>query len=141
MKEVSFFRNHENNDSFHYLEHFLDSNIQCGNINTELIRYLEKGFHFCDWMCIIQDEDGTVIGPNVYLTDGEWVWPEYFIYYLKKYVHSMIVDPSFIKYLNNSNFVYPQINEVRLREEYIQYVNPVKVSVRKKEKQIFRIKK
>lgn len=62
------------------------------------------------WFKNIENEEELVTTMG-YFTDGEWVWPSYFSYYLKKYPNFPI-DQDFINYLSDKNFEFKVSNEL-----------------------------
>lgn len=50
------------------------------------------------FMGIAQDEDDNDIGYIAVDTDGEWLWPEYFVNYLEKYPNFKVED-NFVQYV------------------------------------------
>ncbi|SHN07531.1 hypothetical protein SAMN05216311_10533 [Chitinophaga sp. CF418] len=52
---------------------------------SDIITYLNNGIPIMKFITSIYDESGELIGPNIIYTDGLWVWPGYYGFYLKKY--------------------------------------------------------
>ncbi|WP_128330788.1 hypothetical protein [Apibacter sp. HY039] len=71
----------------------------------KIIEYLESGHYFADPLVFLDDDEGLPLPDIGYQTDGEWIWPNYFPYYLKKYPNYEI-DKEFLNYLNKKNFIY-----------------------------------
>jgi hypothetical protein len=94
----------------------IEQMLQPQNISDEernaIIRYLECGIFLCGVMSFIYDDDGMPIGSLDYFTDGEFVWPVYFPYYLKKY-HDFYIDKLFIESVSKKNY---QIGEISTQE-------------------------
>jgi hypothetical protein len=65
----------------------LEENTPFANkdIYDKVISYLKNGYALLDFMEFIYDDDGNKIAPLSILTDGYWIWPSYFYYYLKQY--------------------------------------------------------
>ena len=70
----------------------------------KIIQYLESGHYFADPLVFLDDDEGLPLPDIGYQTDGEWIWPNYFPYYLKKYPN-LEIDSDFIKHLNDVNFI------------------------------------
>ncbi|OMP75975.1 MULTISPECIES: hypothetical protein [unclassified Chitinophaga] len=58
----------------------------------EICNYLESGVSIVRYISNLYDEDGELIGPNIIYTDGLWIWPSYYSFYLKKYPQILIPD-------------------------------------------------
>lgn len=69
----------------------------------QVISYLKSGYPVWDWMEYWQDLDGASIGAAEYLTDGEWYWPKYYIYYLDKY-DDIEIPKDFLQHCRDNNF-------------------------------------
>jgi len=66
---------------------------------VEMLDYLNKGVYFFGWMGYFRDfETQESIAPNCYYTDGVWIWPNYFPYYLKKHPN-FFVNQEFADYV------------------------------------------
>jgi hypothetical protein len=71
-----------------------------------ILEYLKKGHLLMAWMGYFVDiRTRELIAPDAYYTDGLWVWPTYFPYYLEKYP-DMYIDKEFLYYLRDKNFVF-----------------------------------
>ena len=81
----------------------------------KIINYLESGHYFADPLVFLDDDEGLPLPDIGYQTDGEWIWPNYFPYYLKKYPNYEI-DKEFIEYLNEKSFLYTEPNESQRRK-------------------------
>ncbi|MBG6148964.1 hypothetical protein IWQ47_001733 [Aquimarina sp. EL_43] len=76
----------------------------------EVIDYLNKGTLVFSWMGYSEDLDnGELITPDSYHTDGVFVWPAYFPYYLNKYPEYK-VNEEFLVHLANNNFHQDELN-------------------------------
>lgn len=75
------------------------------SINSEkIVNYLNSGTLLLAWMGYFVDKKTKkLIGPDSYYTDGIWIWPSYFSYYLEMHP-SMKIDPDFLSYVENKNF-------------------------------------
>jgi len=80
-----------------------------------IIQYLESGYDFTGVPLMLHDDDDEPMFGLAYLTDGEWIWPNYFSYYLKKYPN-MEIDIEFIKYLEENNFSFEKPSKEKIRE-------------------------
>lgn len=85
----------------------------------DIIAYLNKGVPVINCISSLYDESGELIGPNVICTDGLWIWPGYYIYYLKKYPQ-IVVPKAFIEYVRSKgqNEINLDLNE----RKYVEYV-------------------
>jgi hypothetical protein len=73
----------------------------------KVIRYLKKGVMLTGATGSVEslENNGEEIASWGFYTDGEWIWPEYFVYYLKKYPNFPI-DKDFMNYLSDKNFTF-----------------------------------
>lgn len=72
----------------------------------KVVNYLVHGKIFLELFSLDEDittREFVTIGRACFLTDGTWVWPSYYSYYLKKH-SNMYINESFLEYLNNRNF-------------------------------------
>ena len=77
-----------------------------------IINYLEKGSLLFGWMGYFNDlETNEPVSPHAYYTDGTWVWPSYFPYYLGKY-RSITFDNEFLHYLEARNFQFVKEHDI-----------------------------
>lgn len=76
----------------------------------KIINYLSNGVFVFGWMGYEKDKEGNLIIPLGYYTDGIWIWPGYYIYYLKKYENMKIQD-NFIQYVQKNNYVNPKVSK------------------------------
>jgi hypothetical protein len=112
-----------------------DSGITCAKALTELtaapmaenaynasfISYLKQGVPVIKLLTSDDDADGTPIGQRKYLTDGEWIWPSYYVYYLEKYPN-IIVPKIFLDHVNAKKNVSAISYEDRLYAEYMALI-------------------
>lgn len=104
MKLIGFIKEYNNLDEGIALDTLLDSKATAINDTEKVLDYLNQGILLLGWMGYFIDvRTKELIAPDSYFTDGVWVWPSYFPYYLKKYP-SMQVDKEFITYLNAKSF-------------------------------------
>jgi hypothetical protein len=72
----------------------------------KVIRYLQKGALVLGWMGYFSDiKTKKLIAPDAYYTDGVWVWPVYYPYYLKQFP-TLQIDEDFVEYLIARNYVF-----------------------------------
>lgn len=69
----------------------------------EIITYLEKGIMFIPFLHWINDMDTKKpIGPQIIRTDGIYIWPDYFKYYLQ--TNRAFVDKGFLEHIKIYHF-------------------------------------
>ena len=91
IKEAIDYSTFKNNESTN--DHILD-----------IIKYLNSGVYILGWMGVFMDlENQDIISPDSYYTDGEYIWPAYFSYYLKKHPNAQI-DKNFLIHASKNNF-------------------------------------
>ena len=78
------------------LETFIKS--QKNKNAASLITHLQNGELCVDLTGIAQDKDDERMGTLSVFTDGEWYWPDYLSYYLKKYP-TLQLEEEFVKYV------------------------------------------
>lgn len=104
MKLIGFIIEHDNIKKADPLNSVLGTISNDSNILFRIIDYLSKGTLVLSWMGYSMDaENGDLIAPDSYYTDGTFIWPVYFPYYLNKY-DSYKLDEEFIKYLVDKDF-------------------------------------
>ncbi len=80
-----------------------------------IIRYLSYGIFLCGAMSYIYDDENNPIGDLNYYTDGAFVWPSYYLYYLKKY-DNLEIDKKFIEQARANNFLGKEVSKEQLNE-------------------------
>jgi hypothetical protein len=60
------------------------------DLYNKIISYLESGDTLLYYMELILDDESNTISPLSILTDGYWIWPSYFYYYLERYPNNEI---------------------------------------------------
>ncbi len=97
----------------------IEQMFQSSHINNDerskIINYLESGVFLCGAMSYIYDDQDKPIGNLDYFTDGEFIWPVYFPYYLKKY-DTFYIDKNFTESIKKRNYQIKSINAQELVE-------------------------
>ena len=102
-------------------------------IFDKLLNYLETGVTVWGLLVWLHDEDGTSIGPCGLQTDGKWIWPSYFAYYLKK--HPNIEIPvDFLEDVAENDFNVPNLSKKMLLEAEKYLVDFFKIKIPKSSK-------
>lgn len=110
MKLVGFIKEHNDITEAVSFESIITTEKCDNEIALRVINYLDKGILLLGWMGYFFDlKDNSLIAPDSYYTDGIFIWPSYFPYYLKKYGNYNI-DKDFLEYLANINFECSRIN-------------------------------
>jgi len=98
MNIIGFLKNHD-------LETRCSQDIilSAKNINPDneldlVISYLKKWSILIACTLWLTDIDGEDIGEYIIYTDGEWIWPSYYSFYLRKY-NSIKIPDEFINYI------------------------------------------
>jgi hypothetical protein len=101
MEYIGFIKEHDNIKeaiSFNEIINGIDYHHE--NSILDIIEYLNGGSLIFGWMGYTSDlETQTLIAPHSYYTDGLWVWPLYFPYYLKKYPN-FIINKDFLNFIS-----------------------------------------
>lgn len=127
MKYIGFIKEHDEkmSEAIHFNEIINSADEQADSIK-KIVNYLDKGVLLFGWMGFVYDlENEKPIKPDSYYTDGEWIWPVYFPYYLKKYP-KFPVNKDFIDYLKNKNF------EFKIRHDFSQIKHQLESDLMKK---------
>lgn len=82
---------------------------------SKIIKYLENGHFLTGAMSHIYDNEGKSIGNLNYYTDGEYIWPIYYRYYLEKY-KNFYIDKYFFEHAKKNNFSINKISKQRMIE-------------------------
>lgn len=91
-------------------------------LRERIVSYLESGNFFGGAMSYIYDFDRQAIGNLNYYTDGTYIWPSYYIFYLKKF-NNFVIDEQFITYLEDNNYEKKVVNKDRLKEIDALFIN------------------
>lgn len=115
MKYLGFIKEYNNIPESNYLNIYRDiQNNYDSEFKRKIINYLKNGNIALSWMGVFIDiEDNSFIAPQIYYTDGEWIWPSYLIYYLEKDSEFGLTE-SFVNYLEEKEFVYKEITKKEL---------------------------
>ncbi|WP_151087957.1 hypothetical protein [Hymenobacter baengnokdamensis] len=71
------------------------------------------------WMNYFKDLDtGEIIEPQSYYSDGEWIWPSYFMYYLNKF-NSWGLYQDFFNSIENKKYHVNVSNEAEIEAEIV----------------------
>jgi len=104
MKLIGFIKEHNNLEEAHEFKDILKKeSTNLTNLDS-IITYLNDGVLLLGWMGYFMDlEDNDLISPDSYYTDGFYIWPAYFPYYLAKY-SKYSIDEDFIFHLSNNKY-------------------------------------
>lgn len=86
------------------------------NLNHNLfLSYLKKGLTVAAFMGYVYDfkKKDSIICHSSFYTDGRFVWPEYYIYYLSN-VRNFRIDKELYCYASSLDFKFPRIPEKEL---------------------------
>jgi len=101
--------------------------IKYGEEKKQIIKYIKSGEMIMASLgvqsCVICDQ--RVIGTFSILTDGTWVWPEYYAHFIE--VHNLAIPSGFRKTMEASKYEVPALSKrtknkilKRLRDEQIR---------------------
>ncbi len=71
-------------------------------------------------MSVVYDKDKECIGPLIYLTDGKFVWPSYYLFFLRKY-KKLHIDNLFLKFMKSRKFKIQKLEEEKLKSIDIEF--------------------
>lgn len=114
MKFIGFIKEQDRNiGTSKPLEEMFVSNDNDIFLVDKVIDYLNSGVFVTGVMSFIYDDEQQPIGNLDYFTDGEFIWPIYYPYYLKKY-KNFFLDPIFVAHLHINKFTIPFVDEEKL---------------------------
>jgi len=127
MNYVGFIKEYDNIDEaipYNSLFREKENNI---DLTKNIIDYLNNGILFFGWMGYIKDlKDNELAVPQDYYTDGNWIWPAYFPFFLTKYTN-VYIDPAFKNYLTSNKFIFKCIlsedDKYQLELDFIKKLN------------------
>ncbi|MDR0194862.1 MAG: hypothetical protein LBI73_07035 [Myroides sp.] len=100
----------------------LINEVQNKNENIErVISYLDSGYDFTGVPLMLYDDDDIPMFGLSYLTDGKWIWPNYYSYYLKKYPFIKL-NKEFVNYIEAMNYI-PQMPSIEQVKEIDDFFN------------------
>lgn len=99
MKLIGFIKEHGEFKFSKSLDNYIDLDIPTPE-RVEVINYLQKGT-LCVALMGVAEHQEEIMGYIGVDTDGEWLWPQYLIGYLKKYPNFKI-ESDFIKHILKS---------------------------------------
>lgn len=130
MKAIGFLKIH---DEFSLcskrIEDVISDNINNPLFVNKVVNYLNGGILVMKAMDIVRDSNGNTIGQYKIYSDGEWVWPSYYSYYLVRYPQLKIPD-DFISHFNNKGDM-PILDFDTNYRLYIEYLVLCKILVYK----------
>ncbi|KAA2243452.1 hypothetical protein F0L74_13230 [Chitinophaga agrisoli] len=120
MRFVGFIKELDNYPWATPFDNQLAENNAAVELINNIVSYLEKGKLVLGWMGHFVDlQTKEHIAPHAYLSDGIWIWPSYYQYYLKECPNYKL-DKDFVNYIREKDFTVELIfNEQALREEFI----------------------
>ena len=114
MKLIGFIKEYDNLKESIELDTFLNSRSKKAIDIEKAIQYLEKGALVFGWMGYVDDiKTKQPIAPDAYYTDGVWVWPSYFPYYLKQFP-AVYINEDFVDHLITRNYKFVNDFEDRI---------------------------
>ena len=115
MKLLGFIKEHNNIDEAQEYVSVIAENTNIQDAAIEIIiDYLNSGVLLLAWMGYFIDlEDNSLISPDSYFTDGVYIWPAYFPYYLKKH-QSYLIDKEFLSHISKNDYL---IDETKIKED------------------------
>ena len=126
LKYIGFIQEYNNiPEALPYVDVFDNNHNKISNTITKIVNYLDKGYLACSCPGVIMDlNNENLLYPDAYFTDGVYIWPSYFLYYLVHYPNFKI-DKEFIDYLLKKEFKYTTIGffkkrKLRKMENYLE---------------------
>ena len=114
MKYIGFIKEEDKNipTAKALKEMFLEVNND-PKILKNVVAYLKNGIFLSGVMSFIYDDEKLPIGSLAYFTDGQFVWPVYYPYYLEKY-KNFIIDQDLLQHCVSNNFKISSLSKERL---------------------------
>lgn len=108
MKCVGFFNEYECNGLYSLKE--LKKRKRSNDV--KIVDYIKNGFPYVCAAHICYDvfDNQTSIGGYKILTDGLYIWPNYFGYYIEKY--NIAVDDDFLEHIKKHNYKLPVEDDI-----------------------------
>jgi hypothetical protein len=85
------------------------------SVRIKVIQYLEKGTFLTGVMSYIYDNEKLPIGNLDYYTDGIFIWPVYYLHYIKKY-DNFFIDERLIEHIIDDASAEENVNSEMLKE-------------------------
>ncbi len=119
MRLIGFIKEHNNIEEAVAFSDIKDTDNNYQEI-TKIIDYLNDGILVLGWMGYFTDiEDREVlISPDSYYTDGVYIWPKYFPYYLKKYPN-MFIAKEFENHIIEKEFKIKKDIDINKIEDWL----------------------
>jgi hypothetical protein len=125
MQAIGFLKKYDQQNRFaSEMDDYQNSTIELGEGELEkVIDYLNRGKIFFDWMHKVFD-DQIEIGPCLYYTDGSYIWPVYYPYFINKHGKAFI-SAAFIAHLREREFKYWLVTKDHLTaaEQYLMEIS------------------
>ena len=104
MKYIGFIRENTNIKEALHFDDVSKTSIDYDEETLKKIKqYLSMGKFIFGWMGYSNDvKTKAPIAPDGYSTDGTWVWPDYYYYYIETY--SIAIDSDFFDHMLAANF-------------------------------------
>lgn len=122
MKPIGFIKEYDPHAGSMGLDDYLLNSEEIRRARLKIIEYLKKGVSVSTIMGARVDfETGELIGGIDYLTDGEWLWPEYLVYYLER-KPAFTIPRVFFEYLMERKFIFRaiMIDKEQMESELIE---------------------
>ena len=108
MKKIGFYREHYLSEDLPSLQSLIGESQPNSNVSSKMIDYLLNGLIF-RYECLPLFsffENKPISRSKVYLTDGKWIWPIEYVYYIEKY--GLPIDVSFKSHIEENNCELPK---------------------------------
>ena len=113
MKLIGFIKEHNDISESQKYTSIRGGTFHDPHMLERVVRYLGEGVLILGWMGYFLDiEDNTPISPDCYYTDGVYIWPAYFPYYLRK-LDGYKINDEFLSHIAANNY---RVNQSGLSE-------------------------
>jgi hypothetical protein len=121
MKLVGFIKEyHGKTEEAVSFNEFVNPKVGLAYDRFKLIKYLKQGDILIAWMGYVHDfKTKQPLVPDGCETDGIWVWPSYFPYYLGIY-REVNIDQEFLSYIEQKDYLFQLDPEYPLHKNEFQ---------------------
>lgn len=123
MKVIGFLKNY--NPELHCSRDLTDlfaSTVVEDQKQSVVIEYLNNnGSPIVSFISDIYTDQGELIGPYIIYSDGKWIWPSYYSFYLKKYPQ-IYVPEEFRLYINDTGRVRKRMELTQIEKQYVGFI-------------------
>jgi hypothetical protein len=123
MKTVGFLNVHEKSILGNVIGYDVNHPLDIDEMDRKkILQYLSAGTYIFGMTLSLQDSEKNIIGPYEIYTDGQWLWPKYYSYYISKKIINSIPEEFFIA-MKGRDFMLSPLNMDRKQEAENFFMN------------------